>query len=53
MDICVIGAGYVGLVTGACLAYLNNQVIVVDANAARVDMLNRGDLPFLSQDYPN
>ena len=46
MDICVIGAGYVGLVTGACLSYLGNKVIVVDANASRISDLKQGKIPF-------
>jgi len=44
-SICVIGVGYVGLVTGACLADLGNQVICLDADAGKVDKLNRGILP--------
>lgn len=46
MDVCVIGAGYVGLVTGACLAYLGNSVIAVDIDPARIDQLNKGHVPF-------
>ncbi len=46
MDVCVIGAGYVGLVTGACLAYLGNQVIAVDADSTRIDQLKQGHVPF-------
>lgn len=48
MDICVVGAGYVGLVTGTCLAYLRHKVIVVDANTARINDLKQGKVPFLS-----
>lgn len=46
MEICVIGAGYVGLVTSACLAYLGNSVIAVDSNKARLDSLRSGKSPF-------
>lgn len=46
MDICVVGAGYVGLVTGTCLAYLRHKVIVVDANTARINDLKQGKVPF-------
>ncbi len=46
MDICVIGAGYVGLVTSACFAYLGNNVIAVDANQERLSALKRGEVPF-------
>lgn len=45
MLISVLGAGYVGLVTGACLAHLGNHVRVVDVNAARVARLRAGDVP--------
>lgn len=46
MDICVIGAGYVGLVTSACFAYLGNNVTAVDANPERLACLKRGEVPF-------
>ena len=46
MDICVIGAGYVGLVTSACFAHLGNNVTAVDANPERLNSLNRGEVPF-------
>jgi UDPglucose 6-dehydrogenase len=45
MLISVLGAGYVGLVTGACLAYLGNHVRVVDIDAARIERLRAGDVP--------
>ncbi len=41
MRISIIGTGYVGLVTGACLAEKGHQVVCVDVDAARVDALNR------------
>ncbi|MBP6746591.1 UDP-glucose/GDP-mannose dehydrogenase family protein [bacterium] len=46
MDICVIGAGYVGLVTSACLAYLGNHVTAVEANPERLGSLKSGLVPF-------
>jgi UDPglucose 6-dehydrogenase len=46
LDICVIGAGYVGLVTSACFAHLGNNVIAVDANPERLACLRRGEVPF-------
>jgi UDPglucose 6-dehydrogenase len=45
MLISVLGAGYVGLVTGACLAHLGNHVRVVDIDAARISRLRGGDVP--------
>lgn len=46
MDITVIGAGYVGLVTGVVFAELGNYVICVDSDEKKVEMLNRGVMPF-------
>jgi UDPglucose 6-dehydrogenase len=43
--ISVLGAGYVGLVTGACLAELGNTVVVRDVVREKVDALNRGEVP--------
>jgi UDPglucose 6-dehydrogenase len=41
----VIGAGYVGLVTGACMAYVGHSVTCVDKNEERIENLRRGKLP--------
>lgn len=46
MKICVIGTGYVGLVTGACLASLGNNVICVDKDKSRVASLKKFIIPF-------
>jgi UDPglucose 6-dehydrogenase len=45
MRIAVIGAGYVGLVAGACLAENGNEVVCVDRDAAKIRMLQRGKIP--------
>ena len=45
MKIAVVGTGYVGLVTGTCLAETGNQVICVDINADKVRMMQDGQLP--------
>ncbi|MCE9554478.1 MAG: UDP-glucose/GDP-mannose dehydrogenase family protein [Planctomycetes bacterium] len=45
MKIAVIGTGYVGLVTGTCFADSGNDVTCVDIDKAKVEMLNRGELP--------
>ncbi len=46
MDICVIGAGHVGLVSGACFADLGHSVIMVDNEARRIANLKRGIMPY-------
>jgi len=43
--ICVIGTGYVGLVTGTCLSDMGNQVTCVDIDEDRIEQLNRGIMP--------
>ncbi len=43
--IAVIGAGYVGLVTGACFADLGNDVVVLDIDEERIAMLKKGKMP--------
>ena len=45
MKITVFGAGYVGLVTGACLAEMGNHVLCVDIDPCKIDMLQRGEVP--------
>ncbi|MDP8230739.1 MAG: UDP-glucose/GDP-mannose dehydrogenase family protein [Candidatus Gorgyraea atricola] len=46
MNICIIGAGYVGLVTGACFADLGHKVICVDNDKKKVETLKRSKIPF-------
>ena len=45
MKITVIGSGYVGLVTGACLAEVGNQVMCVDVDSRKIATLNAGGIP--------
>src|SRR5438445_4954292 len=45
MNVCVVGAGYVGLVTGAVFADLGNEVVCVDNVADKIDALQAGRLP--------
>jgi len=45
MKIAVVGTGYVGLVTGTCLADTGNQVICVDINEKKVEMMKNGQVP--------
>ncbi|MFN3360353.1 MAG: UDP-glucose dehydrogenase family protein [Pseudanabaenaceae cyanobacterium] len=52
MRVCVIGTGYVGLVTGACLAYMGNEVVCVDNNEAKVELLRSGQCPIHEPGLP-
>ena len=45
MKICVVGSGYVGLVTGACLADFGMTVTGVDKDASKIEALERGEIP--------
>ena len=45
MKLCMIGTGYVGLVSGACFADLGNNVICVDKDLKKIDLLSRGKIP--------
>lgn len=52
MDITIIGSGYVGLVTGACLAEVGNDVVCLDIDDARVRRLCRGEVPIFEPELP-
>ncbi len=45
MKLCVIGAGYVGLVSGVCFAALGNTVVCVDQNEDKISQLHEGKVP--------
>jgi UDPglucose 6-dehydrogenase len=45
MNLTIIGSGYVGLVTGACLADIGNDVFCLDLDQRKIDVLNSGDVP--------
>ena len=45
MKITIYGSGYVGLVTGACLAQVGNQVLCVDIDERKINMLKNGEIP--------
>src|SRR5580765_6977381 len=45
MRVTIFGSGYVGLVTGACLADAGNHVICVDIDAGKIERLKRGEVP--------
>jgi len=48
----VVGAGYVGLTTAACLAHLGHSVVCADIDADRVQRLTKGDVPILEEGLP-
>ena len=52
MKVTVFGSGYVGLVTGACLAEVGNKVICVDVDPAKIDVLNSGGVPIYEPGLP-
>ncbi len=45
MDICIIGSGYVGLVSGACFAEVGHNVVCVDNDPRKIEKLQRGEIP--------
>src|SRR5580698_1368421 len=45
MRVTIFGSGYVGLVTGACLADAGNHVICIDVDAAKIERLRAGEVP--------
>lgn len=45
MKVTIVGTGYVGLVTGACLAEMGNYVVCLDVDAAKIRTLESGALP--------
>ena len=45
MNITVVGTGYVGLVSGTCLAEVGNHVLCIDIDQSKIDRLNHGEIP--------
>lgn len=50
MKISIIGTGYVGIVTGACFAEKGHQVMCVDIDQSKVDLINKGTAPIYERD---
>jgi UDPglucose 6-dehydrogenase len=53
VEVAIIGAGYVGLVTGAGLANLGHKVRIGEANPSRVELLESGEVPIYEQGLPD
>ena len=49
MKVCVIGTGYVGLVSGVCLAEIGNRVICVDKDKDKIELLKSGKVPIFEE----
>ena len=45
MKIAMIGTGYVGLVSGVCFSDFGHEIVCVDKDPQKIDMLNRGEVP--------
>jgi UDPglucose 6-dehydrogenase len=52
MRVTVIGTGYVGTVTGACLSYIGHRVTCVDTDGEKISKLRRGEMPFYEPHLP-
>lgn len=52
MRVAVIGTGYVGLVTGACLASIGHRIVCVDSDSERAAMVARGETPIIEDGLP-
>ena len=45
MQLTIFGSGYVGLVTGACMAEMGNHVVCYDIDEGKIERLNNGEVP--------
>ncbi len=53
MNVCIIGTGYVGLTTGACLAFLGHKVACLDSDARKIALLQAGKTPIYEPFLPD
>ncbi len=51
MKLTIFGSGYVGLVTGACMAEMGNHVVCYDIDEAKIARLNNGEVPIYEPDH--
>ncbi|NKB25694.1 MAG: nucleotide sugar dehydrogenase [Kiritimatiellae bacterium] len=52
MKITIVGTGYVGLVTGTCFAEIGHEVLCVDNDTSKIEMLRRFEMPIYEKDLP-
>ncbi len=52
MRVSIVGTGYVGLVTGACLAARGHDVVCIDVDPQKVDMINAAKAPIHEEGLP-
>ncbi|MGH9134964.1 MAG: 2-dehydropantoate 2-reductase N-terminal domain-containing protein, partial [Ilumatobacteraceae bacterium] len=48
-SIAIVGTGYVGLTTGACLAQIGHHVTCADIDEAKIERLNQGEIPIVEE----
>ena len=52
MNVTIYGSGYVGLVTGTCLAEVGNDVLCVDIDENKINRLKNGEIPIFEPGLP-